>query len=298
LGSASDADDVLQEAFIRLGNANDIDDSPAWLTTVVTRLCLDHLRKRANRSKFEAAAIPFESSPIDPEADVVLAEQVGAAMQIVLDSLAPAERAAFVLHDVFGYPFDEIGVVLGRSVTAVRQMASRARRKAQGLPEPVDEVSAGIESRVVVEVFLAAARGGDLQVLMSLLAPDVVMRADVAGHAMGAERLYDGPAAVASRLNGAKGAAPVFIDGERGAAWIAAGTIKVAFVFHVEAGLVTEIELIADPDVLATMTIDRDRESATATSLDPTQTLPTKDRTYENDDLQTTWRTLRPDPPR
>ncbi len=256
LGSRTDADDVLQEAQLRLARTDDVNDVPAWLTTVVTRLCLDHLRKRNTRSEFEAQA-PDDVVPADPEADALLAERVGDAMEIVLDTLAPTERAAFVLHDVFGYPFDEIGQVLGRSSTAVRQMASRARRKVQGQPEPAVERTARAESTRVVDAFLTAARGGDLATLLTLLAPDVTMRADAAAHAMGTNPVYDGAAAVAERLNGAKGALPVAIDGERGAAWIAAGDVKVAFVFHVDDGLVREVELIADPEVLATMDITR-----------------------------------------
>nr|MDQ2729416.1 RNA polymerase subunit sigma-70 [Actinomycetota bacterium] len=112
LGSESDADDVLQESWLRLSRTDDVDDLPAWLTTVVTRLCLDHLRKRGTRSKAEAE-VPADPAPLDPEADALLAERVGGAMQVVFDALAPAERAAFVLHDVFGYPFDEISAVLG-----------------------------------------------------------------------------------------------------------------------------------------------------------------------------------------
>src|SRR6185437_1176678 len=123
LGSEADADDVLQEAWLRYSRAEGVDDVPAWLTTVVTRLCLDHLRKRRTRSEAEVPAPP---TPVDPEADALLAEKMGGAMQVVIDALAPAERAAFVLHDVFGYPFDEISLVLGRSGTAVRQLASRA----------------------------------------------------------------------------------------------------------------------------------------------------------------------------
>jgi RNA polymerase sigma factor (sigma-70 family) len=261
LGSAADADDVLQEARLRLAGTDDIDDLPAWLTTVVTRLCLDHLRKQHTRSEIEAQA-PADPTRADPEADALLAERVGDAMQIVLDTLAPAERAAFVLHDVFGYQFDEISAALGRSGTAVRQLASRARRKVQGHPEPAVERTSRVESRRVVEAFLAAARGGDLATLVRLLAPDAVMRADQAGQAMGTNPVYDGAAAVAERLNGAKGALPVTIDGDRGAAWIAAGTVKVAFVFHVSAGLVSEIELIADPEVLATMDITRQRPNS------------------------------------
>lgn len=257
LDSRSDADDVVQEALVRFTVAHGIDDVPAWLTTVVTRLCLDQLRKRQTRATFEAAVAPADRDVVDPEADLLLAERVGDAMHLVLDTLAPTERAAFVLHDVFGYRFDEISVVLGRSTTAIRQIASRARRKVQGLPEPEAVQVAREDGRRVVDAFLAAARGGDLAVLISLLAPDAVMRADLVGQSMGTDAIYDGATAVAARLNGAKGALPVFIDGERHAAWIAAGTVKVAFVFHVEGGLIGEVELIADPHVLQNMTVER-----------------------------------------
>ena len=216
------------------------------------------MRKRRTRSEAEAE-VRVDPAPVDPESDALLAERVGGAMQIVLDTLTPAERAAFVLHDVFGYQFDEISTVLGRSGTAVRQLASRARRKVQGAPEPASERTAREESRVVVHAFLAAARGGDLATLLSLLAPDAVMRADLVGQQIGTNQVYDGAAAVAERFNGAHGAAPVLIDGDLGAAWIAAHAVKVAFVFHVEAGLVREVELIADPDVLATLDVARQR---------------------------------------
>ncbi len=258
LGSEADADDVLQEAWLRYSRTDDVDNLPAWLTTVVTRLCLDHLRKRHTRSEAEAE-VPTDTVPVDPEAGALLAERMGGAMEVVLDTLAPAERAAFVLHDVFGYPFDEISSVLGRSGTAVRQLASRARRKVEGAPEPAEVQAAGDESRRVVEAFLAASRGGDLSTLLLLLAPDAVMRADLIGQQMGTEPVYDGAAAVAARFNGAKGAAPVTIDGDLGGAWILAGEVKVAFAFHVEAGQVREIELIADPDVLATLEVIRSR---------------------------------------
>ncbi len=259
LGSEADADDVVQEAWLRLSHIEDVDNLPAWLTTVVTRLCLDHLRKRRTRSDAEAEA-PADTAPVDPEADALLAERMGGAMQVVLDALAPPERAAFVLHDVFGYPFDEVSAVMGRSGTAVRQLASRARRKVQGTPEPVAVQAARAESQRVVDAFLAAARGGDLATLLSLLAPEVVMRADLVGQQMGTEPVFEGAPAVAARFNGAQGAAPVAIDGERGAAWILAGEVKVAFVFQVEGGLIREIELIADPDVLATLDVVRARK--------------------------------------
>ncbi|HYA67254.1 MAG TPA: sigma-70 family RNA polymerase sigma factor [Acidimicrobiales bacterium] len=258
LGSEADADDVLQETWLRFSRTDDIDDLPAWLTTVVTRLCLDQLRKRRTRSGAESE-VPDHTTPVDPEADVLLAERMDDAMQVVFDTLAPAERVAFILHDVFGYRFDEISAVMGRSGTAVRQMASRARRKVQGNPEPVAVQTARAESDRVVDAFLAAARGGDLATMLSLLAPDAVMRADLVGQRMGTEPAYDGATAVAARFNGARGAAPVTIDGELGAAWIHAAAVKVAFVFHVEAGLVREVELIADPDVLATLEVVRPR---------------------------------------
>ena len=258
LGSEADADDVVQETWLRLSRTDGIDDLPAWLTTVVTRLCLDQLRKRRTRSVAEAGA-PAGPAPVDPEADALLAEQMGGAMQVVLDALAPAERAAFVLHDVFGYPFDEVSAVMGRSGTAVRQLASRARRKVQGVPEPVASQAAHVESQRVVDAFLSAARGGNLATLLLLLAPDAVMRADLVGQKMGADPVYDGATAIAARFEGTRGAVPATIDGELGAAWIHAGVVQVAFVFHVEAGLVREVELIADPDVLATMDVVRAR---------------------------------------
>ena len=258
LGSDADADDVLQEAWLRLSRTEGIDDLPAWLTTVVTRLCLDQLRRGRTRSVVEAT-VPEGRAPVDPEADVLLAEMAGDAMQVVLDALAPAERAAFVLHDVFGYPFDEVSAVMGRSTTAVRQLASRARRKVQGMPEPATSRATRAESQRVVDAFLIAARGGDLSTLLSLLAPNAVMRADLVGQTMGTEPTYEGAEAVAARFNGTRGATPVTIDGELGAAWIQSGSTKVAFVFHLEAGLVHEVELIADPDILRTMDIVRVR---------------------------------------
>jgi RNA polymerase sigma-70 factor (ECF subfamily) len=261
LGSTAEADDAVQEAWLRLSRTDqaglDLQSLPAWLTTVVTRLCLDQLRKRRARSDAEAAAVPPAEESPDPESDALLAEQVGGAMHLVLDALAPAERVAFVLHDVFGYPFEDVAGALGRSPAAVRQLASRARRKVRGAPEPAEEVAARAEHRQVVSAFLSAARGGDLDTLLSLLAPDAVMRADAVGRQLGTEGEYVGAAAVAARFDGARGALPVTIDGDLGAAWILHREVKVAFAFHVADGLVREVELIADPEVLASMRIDR-----------------------------------------
>lgn len=262
LGSRHDADDVVQEAWLRLARSDtdDIDSLPAWLTRVVTRLCLDHLRKSSTRTGIESQA-PASSPAGDPAQDSVLADQVGSAMHVVMNSLAPTERVAFVLHDVFGYPFEDIGALMGRSGTATRKLASRARHKLQDAPETMDEKTASDEHRRVVDAFLTAARSGELGAMLSLLAPDAVMRADSVGIEMGTEPLYDGAAAVAERFNGSKGAVPVTLDGDLGAAWIAASDVKVAFVFHVEAGLVHEVELLADPEILATLTVERVRRA-------------------------------------
>ena len=257
LGSGADADDVLQEAWLRLSATGDIDDLPAWLTTVVTRLCLDQLRKRRTIPRRGGGTRPTRAAR--PGGRRPAGRNQGDAMRVVLDTLAPAERAAFVLHDVFGYPFVEISAIMGRSDTAVRQLASRARRKVRGEPEPTAVRTSRAESSQIVDAFLRASRGGDLAMLLPLLAPDAVMRADLVGQEMGTEPVYDGAAAVAGRFNGTRGAVPCTIDGELGAAWIQAGAVKVAFVFHVEAGMVREVELIADPGVLTTMDVVRVR---------------------------------------
>ncbi len=213
-----------------------------------------------------AAAGGGDATP-DPEAAALRVEAAGAGVQVLLDALAPAERVALVLHDVFGYSFDDVGAILGRSGTAARQLGSRARRKLQGIDEPAGAEAARAESRRVVDAFLAAARGGALAALLRLLAPDAVMRADLAGQRQGAEAVFEGAAAVAARFDGARGATPVTIDGELGAVWIFAGAVKVAFVFHVEEGLVREVELIAEPEVLATLDVVRVRRRG-----GPTQT--------------------------
>ena len=262
LGSTDDAADVMQEAWLRLSRTDpdQIDDPPAWLTRVVIRLCLDHLRKRATRSDHESKAPP-SSAPTDPAEDSLLADQVSGAMHVVMDTLAPAERVAFVLHDVFGFPFDDISALLGRSGTATRKLASRARHKLQGAPDAVAEKADRDEHERVVEAFLVAARGGEVHDMLALLAPNAVMRADATGIEIGTEPVYDGAAAVAERFKGAKGAVPVTIDGGLGAAWIAAGDVKVAFVFHVAQGLVHEVELLADPEILATIEVTRVRRT-------------------------------------
>ena len=255
LGSSAEADDIVQEAWLRLDRTDPLPDRlPAWLTTVVSRLCLDQLRGRKHRYDGEVpAAAEATSGSVDPEAEALLADQVSAALLVVLDTLSPAERVAYVLHDLFSVPFDQVATVLGRTPAATRQLASRARRAVQGVGDPEEERRS---ERDVVDAFLVAARGGDLDRLLSLLAPDAVMQADAVGAQMGAEPVFRGAEAVAARFNGAKGARPVTIDGRPAAAWVMAKEVKVAFLFVVEDGRITGVDLIGDPATLALMDIE------------------------------------------
>ncbi len=258
LGSRSDAEDVVQEAWLRLTRSDDVENLAAWLTTVVTRLCLDHLRKGRTRVSLEMRP-SSGGEPRDPETDVLFGEAIGDALQVIVSSMAPAERAAFVLHDIFDVPFYEISVIMGRSEAAVRQLASRGRRKAQGAPPSSDAHDDSAEHRRVVAAFLDAARGGDMDTLLALLAPDAVMRADRVAQNMGTDAAYPSATAVARRFAGNRGARPATIDGELGAAWTQARTLKVVFIFHVVAGRINEVELIADPEILATLSVEHVR---------------------------------------
>jgi RNA polymerase sigma factor (sigma-70 family) len=261
LGSTAEADDVVQEAWLRLARTADVDNVPAWLTTVVSRICLDELRSRKRTEPYDA---PEHQPTVDPAAgpeDVaLLADQVGAALLIVLETLSPAERVAFVLHDLFAVPFDDVAGVLGRSPAAVRQLASRGRRAVAGGAE---EVQAERRThREVVDAFLEAARGGDLTRLLSLLAPDAIMQSDAVGVAMGTEPVYAGADAVAARFEGVRGAQPVTIDGWTAAAWVHHREVKVAFLFTVADGLITGVDLVADPEVLGRMEVEIGRNPA------------------------------------
>jgi RNA polymerase sigma-70 factor (ECF subfamily) len=255
LGSTAEADDVVQEAWLRLARTPDVDNVPAWLTTVVSRLCLDLLRARKRTEPYDVPAHAAEPDPgAGPEDVALLADQVGAALLIVLETLSPAERVAFVLHDLFAVPFDDVAGVLGRSPAAVRQLASRGRRAVAG---GADQVEA--ERRThheVVDAFLDAARGGDLDRLLSLLAPDAIMQSDAAGVAMGTEAVYAGADAVAARFQGVRGAQPVTVDGWTAAAWVHHREVKVAFLFTVVDGLIAGVDLVADPEVLGRMEVE------------------------------------------
>src|SRR5215211_7925341 len=202
LGSVTEADDAVQESWLRLSraNADDVENLQAWLTTVVGRVCLDMLRAR--KSRREEPLGPHVPEPIvsredaaDPEHEALLADSVGLALLVVLETLGPAERLAFVLHDMFGVPFDEIAPIVGRSPAAARQLASRGRRRVRGAA-PVPDADPA-RQRQVVDAFLAAAREGDLAALLRVLDPDVLLRADYGAVPPGASRELRGARAVA-----------------------------------------------------------------------------------------------------
>jgi RNA polymerase sigma-70 factor (ECF subfamily) len=264
LGSASEADDAVQEAWLRLSRSDtsEVENLSGWLTTVVSRVCLDMLRSR--RSRREAPlALDGELIPdaADPEHEAMLAESVGLAMLAVLQRLAPAERVAFVLHDVFGVSFDEIAGIVGRSPVAARQLASRGRRRVQGASEE-DRATDVARHRDIVEAFFRASRAGDFQALLAVLDPDVVLRPDAEALRMGVRTGWlpsalHGAEAVAKRFAGqAQGAQPALIDGVPGAVWAAGGRPVVVFGFTTRDGKVVEIELIADSERLSRLKIE------------------------------------------
>ena len=249
LGSAHEADDAVQETWLRLHRTDGIDNLGGWLTTVVGRVCLDMLRSRSSRR--EDALVEYDA-PVDeaeaghPAFEAELADSVGSALLVVLQSLAPAERLAFVLHDMFAVPFEDIAAVIGRSPAATRQLASRGRRRVQQPDAPTET-----GDREVVDAFLDASRKGDFERLLALLDPGAVVRADGVAVQMGSEALVTGARGVAETFAGrARAAKPALIDGGAGAAWGHGGETKVAFGFTVVDGLITEIELLADPEVL------------------------------------------------
>ena len=253
LGSVHEADDAVQETWLRLQRSDvaDVDNLPAWLTTVVSRICLDQLRSRASRREDLGAdltapgANPLRDGQVlDPAIEVERADAVGRALLIVLDTLAPAERLAFCLHDLFGLSFDEIATTLGRSSTACRQLASRARRRVRGQDAAVEVDRA--RHREVVQAFLDASRNANFDRLLTLLHPDAEVAADAAAVAMGSPALLRGADEVAQFYNGrARAARPTELDGYAAAQWSLRGEVKAVFAFTVEDGLITQIELLA-----------------------------------------------------
>ncbi|HEX2274950.1 MAG TPA: sigma-70 family RNA polymerase sigma factor [Acidimicrobiales bacterium] len=256
LGSRAEADDALQEAWLKVARADSeaLENVQGWLTTVVGRVCLDRLRSRRSRPE-EPADVDLAPRTLrvgdeaDPEHQALIADSVGSALLVVLDSLAPAERVAFVLHDVFAVPFDDIGEILGRSADAARQLASRARRRVQGSPATA-EVDL-VRHREVVDAFLAAARGGDFQALVGLLDPDVVLRPDAAALRMGALRPTRGAAEVAGALaGGARAARLALVDGVTALVWAPGGRVRGVVEFTIADGRILAIDVVGDRERL------------------------------------------------
>lgn len=259
LGSMNEAEDAVQEAWLRLSRseASAIDNLAGWLTTVVARIALDMLRSRSSRGEEglveeTTPAMPDAGRGIDPEQEALMADSVGAAVLVMLDRLAPAERLAFVLHDMFGFSFDEIAPIVGRSPLATRQIASRARRRVQGTGDPpVAEVK---RQRETTEKFLEALRNGDVEGLLAVLDPEVVVRMDAAAGGI--------PREIRGALNWAKGAVafsksvgvhyvePALVDGTVGMVWAPHGKLKRALRLKFAEGRIAQVEIIADPERL------------------------------------------------
>ncbi|MEU8999640.1 sigma-70 family RNA polymerase sigma factor [Streptomyces caniferus] len=262
LGSLSEADDAVQEAWLRLSrtDADSIENLPGWLHTVVSRLCLDMLRSRSSRREepleqqmtHRASAGGQAEDRSDPEEAAVMAESVGRALLVVLDTLTPAERIAFVLHDTFAVPFDQIAPVVDRSPATTKKLASRARHKVRGTPSvsPADLA----RQRRVVEAFLAAARDGDMEGLLAVLAPDVVRRADRAAVPPGIATTAHGAHTVAEQTvvlrRRAEFAEPALVNGAVGVVVAPRGRLLLALTFTVEDEKITQYEVIAAPSRL------------------------------------------------
>jgi RNA polymerase sigma factor (sigma-70 family) len=251
LGSAAEADDAVQETWLRLSRTDPagVDNLGGWLTTVVARVCLNQLRSRRPEEPLDDRVPEPPAEGLGPEDQALVADAVGPALLVVLDTLGPSERVAFVLHDLFAVPFEEIAPLVGRSPAAARQLASRARRRVQGAdPDPGADRA---RQRAVVDAFLAASRGGDLQALLSLLDPQVVLRSDPAAVAAGTPAELRGAAEVAGSFAGrARAARPAMVDGAAGLVWAPGGRPRMAFAFTVADGRITEIRLLADPERL------------------------------------------------
>ena len=264
LGSMTDADDAVQETWLRLSRADTtgVENLTGWLTTVVARVSLDMLRSRTSRREEPFGDVLPEppatrEERTDPEHEAVLADSVGLALLVVLDTLAPGERLAFVLHDMFAVPFDEIATILGRSPAAAKQLASRARRRVQGATSDDDIETDVTRQRAVVDAFLAASREGNFEALVALLDPNVVLRADntsVSRPRAGLVAEVRGAREVAGAMAGrAHGARTAIIDGFVGAVWGQGARPLAAFEFRVAHGKIVSIDILGDPKRIAQM---------------------------------------------
>jgi RNA polymerase sigma-70 factor, ECF subfamily len=266
LGSLSEADDAVQETWLRVSRADSggIENLRGWLTTITARVCLNTLKSRNSRPEEPVGAhvpdpIISLDDRLDPEQEVLIADSVGLALLVVLDALEPAERLAFVLHDMFAVPFDEIAPIVERSPAATRQLASRARRRVQGAtPFPDADLSS---QREVIDAFLAASREGDFQALIAILDPEVVLRADRGALPAGASQVVRGAPAVAEQTmafaRSRRGeATPALINGEAGVVWAAHGRPYSVVAFTVRRGRIVAINVLADPARLQHLAFD------------------------------------------
>ena len=272
LGAAAESDDALQESWLRISRADvaGVENFEGWLTTVVARVCFDALKRRESRREELTPEDPrreiVATAPGErPEEESVLADSIGAALLILLDTLSPAERVAFVLHDMFDVPFDDVAAIVGRTPEASRQLASRARRRVRGTSADRDAVTRRHDE--LVRAFLAASRAGNFVALLALLDPGATLRMDAAVVAMGGAAYWqndrsgaaiEGADAVAGSFSGrARAAQPAFLDGEPGAVWIHEGNVRVAFRFTIVDDRITDIALIADQTAIAGSVIER-----------------------------------------
>jgi RNA polymerase sigma-70 factor (ECF subfamily) len=266
LGSSAEVDDAIQEAWLRLQRSDvaEVHNLGGWLTTVVARVCLDILRSRTSHRE-EPLIDMDEATRSTPESAVALADSLGAALVVVLDTLDPAERVSFVLHDMFDVPFDQIAPIVGRSEPATRQLASRARRRIRG-GEPAS-LGQRARRRQMVDAFLAASRDGNLEGLLRVLAPDVILRADEDAVRTAAANKWGGAPTLVAETRGAslvaetfkgraRGAQPALIDGQPGAVWVVGGQARSAFLFTVEDERIVAIDLIMEAERLAALKID------------------------------------------
>jgi RNA polymerase sigma factor (sigma-70 family) len=272
LGSPVESDDALQESWLRISRADtaSVTNLEGWLTTVVARVCLDALKRRESRREQltpddprcdVAAVAPGER----PEEEALLADSIGAALRILLDALPPAELVAYVLHDMFDVPFDDVAAIVGRTPEAARQLASRARRRVRGASAGRSVVTRQHDE--LVRAFLQASRSGNFSALLALLDPGATLRADAATMAMGGAAYWqndrleagiEGADTVAAMFAGrARAAQPVLIDGEPGAVWLHEGEVLVAFRFRITEDRITAIDLVADRAALAQSVIER-----------------------------------------
>ena len=268
LGSQAEAEDAVQETFLRLMRAGTrgVDNFAGWLTTVVARVCLDMLRERKSRREVpvdtEVETLPAADNL---ERERLIADSIGVAMLVVLETLTPAERVAFVLHDMFNVSFDEIAPVVGRSPTAARQLASRGRRRVQGARSKPEADRA--RQREVVGAFLAASRGGDFSALLAILDPNVVLRADAAAVEASVGRASQNMPALAPEIRGRDSVANIFrgraqtaqlalVDGDTGLVFAPGGHPRVLVDFVIEKGQIVEISLIADAERIAALDVE------------------------------------------